>query len=259
MDDASREIHRSRWRRERERLGLIDICQQGFANGGLGQYVSNLTVRVVILGADPDYELIDFDSEFWSWWKTDRKTPFGTSPEDWGRVIPTTSAAVRYRTLLDKSWNWDSYVAVCRHGGLEVGLGHDGAAPVAEKKLIFRLICNVGRLWSALDRYGEIVQRFKIKGPRECSVALVGMADGVLGNFATGWLQYPDPEANRHSCPEPNLLRHWELDEWPTQDALRDIAFSAGSWIENSWGMQLRRFIARSGPFEGQFDASHYR
>lgn len=73
-DDAVREIYRSRWRREREKLGFIDIRQPGFATGGLGQYVPNLAVRLVILGGDPERERIEFDNEFWSWWKTNHES-----------------------------------------------------------------------------------------------------------------------------------------------------------------------------------------
>lgn len=144
MDDASREIHRSRWRREREKLGLMDVRQEAFAKGGFGQYVPNLTVRLVVLGADPERELINFDNEFWSWWKTDRETPFGTGRNDWGHVTPTPNAAVRHHRHLNKSWIWDSYVALYRHGGLDVGLGGDGAAVMADKKMCFSAHSNCG-------------------------------------------------------------------------------------------------------------------
>ncbi len=258
-NDAIREIYRSRWRREREKLVFIDGRQPNFANGGLGRYVPNLTIRLVILSADPERELIDFDKEFWSWWKLDHESPFGGPSHDWGRVIPTTNAAVRCRSLSNDPWKWDSYFALCRHGGVDMGLGHDGAGATQEGKRVFRLVRIVGRLWNALKVYGLAVERFKINGPWECSVALLGTLGGGLADFATGWLQYPDPEANPYPCPEPNLWRRWELDEWPAQEATRELAFSVGDWIENSWGMLLRRFIARSGPLEGQFDASCYR
>ena len=258
-NDAIREIHRSRWRREHERLGFIDIRQQGFARGGLGQYVSDLTVRLVILGGDPERDLIEFDDEFWSWWKGNHVSPFGRATEDWERLIPTTHAAVRYHPHSSRSWDWGSYIALCRNGGLDMGLGREGAAVTSDHKRIFRLVGIVGRLWTALDLYREAVERFNINGPWECSVALLGTSGSMLCNFATGWAEYPDPDANPRSCPEPNLWRRWEMHEWPAQDATKDIAFAAGAWIENSWGMQVRRFIAHSGSLEGQFDVSCYR
>jgi hypothetical protein len=258
-DDAIREIRRSRWRREREKLGLADVHQQEFAKGGLGQYVPNLSLRLVILAVDPECELVNFDEEFWSWWKIKHESPFGGPPDDTGGVIPTTNAAVRYDPLSDKPWSWDSYIALCRHGGLDMGLGHDGAGATQEGKRIFWLVRIVGRLWNTLHFYREAVERCKISGPWECSVSLLGTQGGSLGNFATGWVYYTDTEANPYPCPEPNLCKRWELDEWPAVDATRDLAFGIGGWIENSWGMQLRRFIARSGRFEGQFDISCYR
>ena len=51
-----------------------------------------------------------------------------------GHVIPTTNAAVRYHPLSDKPWNWDSYIALYRHGGLDMGLGRDGAGATQEGK-----------------------------------------------------------------------------------------------------------------------------
>lgn len=140
-----------------------------------------------------------------------------------------------------------------------MGLGRDGAGATREGQRVFRLIRIVGLLWTALNLYGLAIERFKINGPWECSVAVLVTLGGSLGNFATGWLQYPDPEANLYPCPELNLWRRWELDDWPTLDGTRDLAFSIGDWIENSWGMQLRRFIARSGRFDGEFDVSCYR
>jgi hypothetical protein len=226
-DDAIWEIHRSRWRREREKLAFIDLRQPDFANGGLGQYVPNLTVRLVILTADPEREVVDFDKEFWSWWKTNRESPFGGPTDDWERVIATTNAAVRFRWVSNDPWKWDSYIALGRHGGLDMGLGRDGAGAVQEGKRIFRLIRIVGLLWTALNLYGLAIERFKINGPWECSVALLGTLGGSLGNFATGWLQYPDPEANPYPCPEPNLWRRWELDGWPAQCQGRDSGQSS--------------------------------
>jgi hypothetical protein len=235
IGDLRRELYRARWRREREKLGIIDARQEKFASGGLGQYVPNLTVRSVILTADPDGEVIYFDQEFWSWWRTNREGPFGGPTNDWERVIATNTAAVRFHRDVNDLWKWDSYLALHRHGGLDMGLGRDGAGSTREGQRGFRLIRIVGLLWTARILYRLAVERFKVNGPWECSLALLGTLGAGLGNFATGWLQYPDPEANPYPCAEPNLWRRLELEEWPTQEATRDLAFSIGSWIENSW------------------------
>jgi hypothetical protein len=260
MSDAALwEIYRSGWRRERERLGLLDTRQEDFATGGLGQYVPNLTVRLVILPADPERRLIEFDKEFWEWWKTGQGSPFGEPLEDWSRGIPTTNAAVGRQSLSSDRWKWDSYYALYRHGGGDMGLGRDGGRLVNDGKPLFFLLRIVGRVWTALHMYETAVVRYKINGPWECSVAILRTLEGRLGDFATGWLDTTDPDENPYRCPEPNLCGRWELEDWPSPEQTQDFAFKIGGWIENSWGMQSRRFIARSGPLEGRFDTSHYQ
>jgi hypothetical protein len=169
---------------------------------------------------------------------------------------PTSGAAVRCVSLSDEEW--DSYLGLCRHGGLDMGIGGDGAAE-RDGRRIFWLVRIVGRLWSALHLYREIVTRYSVTGPWECSAALIGTHEASLGNVATGWLDYPDPWANQHRCREPNLLWRRELDEWPGPEEARSLAFSIGGWIEDSWGIQARRFIAQSGECAGQFDVTRYR
>jgi len=70
---------------------------------------------------------------------------------------------------------------------------------------------------------------------------------------------YPDPKANPRTCTEPNLLSRRELIEWPDAEETRSLAFGFGAWIEDSWGMQCRRFLANTGPLAGEFDRERYR
>jgi hypothetical protein len=259
MDEMPREMYRARWRRERERLGVSDISQQDFAKAAIARFVPNLTVRFVVLGADPDREWIDFDPDFWSWWKTNQASPFDAAPEEWGSTMPTTNAAVRRRPFSNDPWSWDSYIALYRHGGLDVGLGRDGAVPLNEKRRIFFLLRIVGRIWTALHLYSECIKHLNIEGPWECSLALLGTKDALLGNFASGWAPYNDPYANPVPCQEQNLWWRREIDNWPSPDGMRDLAFRVGAWIEDSWGMSSRRFLAHNGPLAGKFDVITYR
>jgi hypothetical protein len=139
-----------------------------------------------------------------------------------------------------------------------MGLGPEGAAE-REGGRVFWLVRIVGRLWAALHLYREVVARFDIVGPWECSVALVKTRGANLGNFGSGWAEYPDPRANPRACSEPNLLSRRELIKWPGPDETRTLAFGFGAWIEDSWGMQCRRFLAHSGPLAGGFDGARYR
>jgi hypothetical protein len=256
-DEVVKELYRTRWRRAREALGLVDPERDSFATGGLGGHVPQLTVRLLVLPADPEVNRIEFDEALWEWWKGTRQSPFEGSPIDWGNfLLPTSSAAVRCVSVTEEKW--DSYLALSRYGGLDMGLGRDGAAE-RDGVRVFWLVRTVGRLWAALQLYREIVARFDIVGPWECSVALVNTRGGSLGNFGSGWAEYPDPRANPRACSEPNLLFRRELIEWPGPDETRALAFSFGAWIEDSWGMQCRRFIAHGGPLAGKFDAARYR
>jgi hypothetical protein len=257
MDEVVKEIYRTRWRRARGTLGLVDPGQDGFATGGLGRHVPHLTVRLLVLPADPEVGRIEFDEPLWNWWKSAHQSPFEESPTDWGNsLLPTSSAAVRCVSLAEEKW--DSYLALPRYGGLDMGLGPEGGAE-REAGRVFWLVRIVGRLWAALHLYREVVARFDIVGPWECSVALVKTRGGNLGNFGSGWAEYPDPRANPRACSDPNLLSRRELIEWPNPDETRSLAFGFGAWIEDSWGMQCRRFLACSGPLAGEFDRARYR
>jgi hypothetical protein len=256
-DEALKELYRSRWRRARETLGILDPGQGGFATGGLGGHVPHLTVRLLILPADPEVSCIEFDEPLWEWWKGAHHSPFEGSRPDWGNfLLPTSSAAVRCVSVTEEKW--DSYLALPRYGGLDMGMGPEGAAE-REGGRVFWLVRIVGRLWAALHLYREVVARFDIVGPWECSVALLKTHGGNLGNFGSGWAEYPDPRANPRVCSEPNLLYRSELIEWPGPDETRTLAFTFGAWIEDSWGMQCRRFLAHSGPLAGKFDGARYR
>jgi hypothetical protein len=256
-DEAVREIYRNRWRRVREGLCLVDSARDGFGTGGLGLNVPHLAVRLLVLPGDPEVSRVDFDQSVWAWWKSAHESPLDGAATDWGNTMrPTTGAAVRCVSLSDEEW--DSYLALCRHGGLDMGMGGDGAAE-RDGRRIFWLVRMVGRLWTALHLYREIGPRFGVTGPWECSVALIRTREASLGNFATGWAEYTDPWANQRRCRESNLLWRRELDEWPGTEEARSLVFSIGGWIEDSWGVETRRFIAHSGPLAGQFDVTRYR
>jgi len=168
------------------------------------------------------------------------------------------NAAVRSILLSHEPLGLDSYIAICRNGGLDMGLGPDGAREHGGGR-VFWLTRVVGRVWAAIDLYREALERFKVAGPWECTVSLLKTLRGCLSNFGEGWAEYPDPRANLQACREKNLFWRRELYEWPGRDAARELVFSFGAWIEDSWGMRERHFLARTGPRAGQFDGSRYQ
>lgn len=259
-DEAWRELHRTRWRRAREVVKVTDVQGTDFATGGLARHVERLSVRLLILPGDPEGHAVEFDQAFWSWLKSEFRSPFEGQSTHWGQhMLPTTDAAVRCVQISADRWEWDSYLGIYRNGGLDVGFGDDGGRDVGGDRRAFWLLRIVGRIWAALDIYGDAVGRFGVKGPWECSVALRRTFGAALGNFGAGWAEYGDPRANTRLCPEPNLLWRRELDAWPGSEGTQQLAFAVGAWIEDSFGSQDRRFIACAGKLAGQFDWQRYQ
>lgn len=110
-------------------MDLADPSSESFGRGGLAAHVEDAGVRFLVFPADPERSRIQFDGDFWEWWMEDRPNPFeGAAPTAWGnQSTPTAHAAVRYNQRNGK-WNWSSYLALHRHGGLEFGLGEEGEA-----------------------------------------------------------------------------------------------------------------------------------
>lgn len=255
---APLDLQRERWRRARETFGLADPGSEEFATGGIPRLAGDIGVRLLILPSDPEACLIEFDQELWDWWLKDRPDPSDGQPTLWGdQHRPTAHAAVRFRGYGRESWM--RYIALHRHGGLEVGLGRDGVYQGGDRR-VFRLLQIVGRAWSTLDLYREVIERFGVEGPWELSLALQGTAGAYLGDLATGWLE-PGQDAlhEPRRCVEPGLLLLREITDWPDTGGARHVAFSLGGQIEDAWGSRYRRFIAHDGGLGGQFDTEHYR
>lgn len=262
------ELYRGRWLRAREAMNLADPTSAGFGTGGLARHAPDAYVRFLVLPGDPEGTRFQLDGDFWSWWMEDRPNPFeGASRTEWGRHrIPHTSGGVRADRWTDDRWEWETYVAALRNGGLEFGLGRAGStswqrSPVEDEVRVYFLTTIVGRIWVALTLYTELQQRFSIEGPWEVSVALRGTRNGVLGNVAAGWTE-PDrtfPRDELARCPEANLRVRREVASWESGEFLQSLAFELGANIEDAFGFEGRRFLARIEPGAGLFDASRYR
>jgi len=261
------ELIRARWRRVRESLQLIDPLSDTFATGGLARHAPEVNVRFLLLPADPGADVMEFDEEFWAWWMQDRLNPFeGASPTLWGRDgMPAATAAVRYDRSDDR-WNWDSYLALLRCGGLEFGLGRLGSAVWQRHEQepstrVFFLTTIVGRIWVALSLFAEAVTQYEIRGPWELALALRESQLSILANVAAGWAEPEDvfPGETIRRCPDPGLLIVREVFAWPGPEALQALAFSFGANVEDAFGFRERRFLARIGPGAGQLDVSRYR
>lgn len=251
------DVLRARWRRWRESQGLLDPEEHGFGRGGLGRELPELSTRLVVLPANPEAQVTEFDDELWEWWGAEFDDPATGSGTSWGTdTIPRVAAA-----LHGSRWNgeWSRYLALHRHGGLELGLGRDGGMERDERRA-FYLIQIVHRCWVALTRFGELVERYSLEGPLEVTLGLANSEGAVLANLAAGWAE-PGGGFNRvPTCAEPNVLIRRELLHWEAgEEGPKALAFSLGAQIEDAWGVKQRRFIARDGELEGEFDSSRVR
>ena len=68
----------------------------------------------------------------------------------------------------------------------------------------------------------------------------------------------PSPRYSGRKNVEPNVLMHREISAWPDDDDVRELAYSLGDQIENSWGYVYHRYLARDGEYEGKFDVQKY-
>jgi hypothetical protein len=254
------ELLRARWRRFRDRQRLADPEAVDLGLGGLGRHVPNLSVRFLVLPADPEATVISFDDDFWQWWGEERPNPFHGRPADWGNYrTPTAEAAVRHDQLADDRWSWDTYLALHRSGTLEFGLGGGGARHHRDEHVFF-LIAIVGHIWVALSHSTASLERFGIGGPWELTVALRGTRGAQLGDLADGWAG-PFDLRGRHlpKNPHPHLLHVREVFEWPKDaDGLRSLVFHFGDVVEDSWGRPERRYLSNTEPRRGTFDASRF-
>jgi hypothetical protein len=248
------EALRARWRRAREAVGLAGAVErEDFGIGGLAQRLDAPSVRLLILPADPEAAFLEFDKDLVAWWKDVRTTSALGEDLTWASDLVLTSDALA-RFYDPGREGWTRYIALHRHGGVEVGLGSDVVWPRAEGKA-FALVTLVGRVWTGLDVCRSVVEKWKVPGPWEVSLTLIGTKDAILQNLADGW----DEIFQTRTCVDSAAFHRRELREWPEAEACKDVAFLLGDWVEAVWGYQQRQFVSRREGTAGEFDIRRYR
>jgi hypothetical protein len=264
---TERDLQRQRWALTRGPMGLNEPTAEDFGTGGLARFVDDPGVRFLVLPGDPQASLVVFDGPFWEWWEEKRGNPFdGAAPTNWGnRSIPTLDAAALYEPGGDGRWDWHHFLALHRSGALEFVLGSLGVAEweagnEGRQDRGFMLVTIVGRVWVALERYAEIVERYRPSGPWELSLGLTRTDGALLGNVAAGWKDFDAWRfGDAPRCAEPNVFIRREVDEWPDADGRKKLAFEIGSMVEDSWGIKDRRFlVGEKHDGAGEFDVSRY-
>lgn len=243
------DAQRARWAAYRQRRRLVDEVGDGFARGGLGGLVEDLDVRVLVLPADPDLDVVSLDGQTLGWLTQQRDSPYGGRASDWGhRTRATSTALVAYDRHIDDDL-WDRYLALHRHGGIEVGSGR--LTYEVREMRVFNLRAIVGLAWSALAIQAEAIDRWSLGHPFELTVALRGTRGATLGNLAEGWVGPGEGIHDFSMCIEEHIVLRWEFD---AQVEVSRVAGELGDRIEQAFGTTQRRHVARRGPYEGQFD-----
>lgn len=120
-----------------------------------------------------------------------------------------------------------------------------------------QLIKVVGRISAALAAYHDVLERYKVEGPWQVGLALVGVGSSQLGLFASGWdsqrMGHPvDVQDDQLFCCD---VRDWPHDAEETQQ----LALKLGGVIADAWDLAAHPFLARSGSSPGEFDRDQYR
>jgi hypothetical protein len=249
----SRTIHdidaqRARWWRYRTGQHLMLETGENFALGGLARYADDPDLRLVFLASDPDGDPVPLDSETLDWLKEPRPTPYGGQPPRWGhRNRATSSALVMYEQYRDDA-GWGQYLALHRHGGVE--LAHGNLAYPLRGTRVFALRQIVGLTWIAAALQSEVAERWHVNPPFELTVALRNANAAVLGSFAEGWREPQTAFGDSATCIEDHVLLRWELDGVDAEV----LALAVGDRLEQAFGSTLRRHLANRGDYAGRFD-----
>lgn len=243
------DAQRARWATYRKKLSMGEPAGDDFALGGLGCLVEDLDVRLLFLPSDPLSDLVPLSRETLDWLKEQKESPYGGALPDWGHRTHAASIALLVYEQHRDDQGWDRYLALHRHGGVEVGSGR--SVYEVQGSRIFALLQMVALSWSALAVQDEAIQRWSLKPPFEFTIALRKTKGATLGGFAEGWLEPGQGLARVAKCLEDHVLLRWEFEAQPV---VEELALEVGDRIEQAFGTTHRRHLAERGEYEGQFD-----
>jgi hypothetical protein len=251
MNGTIQEIdaQRLRWRRYRAAHRLTDKDGDEFALGGLARHVDRLDLRLLFLPSDPDADTVPLDSETLDWLKEPRPAPYGGPDPQWGRHDRGTSSALVIYDQYRDDGGWERYLALHRHGGIELGFG--GLTYEVGDRRIYPLRHIVGIAWTAAVLQSEVAERWRPDLPCEAAIALRNTNGAALGGFAEGWKEPGRGLWEFTTCIEDHLLLRWEIDD--KVDA-ENFAMTLGDRLEQAFGSTHRRHLAHRGDYEGRFD-----
>jgi hypothetical protein len=212
---------------------------------------------MLILPADPELISVEFDDDFWTWWTVPQPNPAGSQGLRWGvRQRPSAYGAAVHDNF---DGDCQRYLAVLRGAGLDMGLGGDVVFPSQTEQHGIHLLKLVGRIWSAIAAYGQVIERLSPTGPWQLGLAFIQVKQAYLGGFARGWEDRLWTIPTEELSSEGSLLLIREIQKWPASDDDSErLAMSLGGWAEDAFGSRLRRFLVGRGAEAGQFDRAKY-
>lgn len=252
-DMRARGYQREAWHSFRDSIHMTrgSLTDDQFASGALGEAVSNLSFRLLLLPSDPEGNALSFTDSFWTTWESANGGIFQSVVAGGrGNTRPTPWGAARYRE--GRGDLWDHYMAALPNGGMDSGLSRSLACfrTSYSDMEVFRCRALLAFAWACLAIHRVVLDNQAVQGPWEMTVALLHTAGTGLGMVAAGWdeRQYGVPLRATH------LLRTWDFERFPGEADVGALAFAIGDWLENCWGFRERRFIARDGRLNGQFE-----
>jgi hypothetical protein len=254
MDGSIQDIdaQRARWVRHRQPQKLTSEAGDDFACGGLARYADELEMRLVCLPSDPVADVVPLDGQTLEWLKRPREAPYGGHSPPWWthRERTTSSALVRYEQPREGDVGWRRYLALHRHGGIEVGSSR--LTYETSGKRVFRLRLIVAMAWTAAALQTEAIERWQLQAPFELTIGLRKTRGAALGHLAEGW-QSPGQGFGDEfpTCLEDHVLLRREVDGMIDPQG---YAMNLGDRLEQAFGSTMHRHVARIGEYVGRFD-----
>ncbi len=249
------DAQRARWAAKRQGQALTLDAGEDFALGGLGRHTEALDARLVCLPSDPLADAVPLDQETLAWLKQSRQSPYGGRYPSWGSRERATSGALVLYDQYREDAGWTHYLALHRHGGIEVGLSHltyEIRAMTGQLR-VFALRSIVGAAWAAAAMQNEVLDQWHVQMPFELTIGVRNTSRATLGGFAEGWANPGQGLGEFTICLEDHLLLRHEADDGIDPER---YALDLGDRIEQAFGSISRRHLARVGEYVGRFDPS---
>lgn len=262
MNLSDQEIFRARWRRQLQDLALDTTARNDFGQGSLARRLSEITVQLVLLPADPETSLLHIDDSFGSWLYEHREVDLDGSLFTLPRTQQRTAHAIALVETHGDSW--DEYFAIHRSGAIEMGLGTRGGWESSnggngERIRVIALTPSVARVWAMLRVMRPLSQQFGIQAPFCLAVGVVETSEALLGVLGEGWAEPGDFQNRVGRCGERHLLWTLELSDIPDEQGSRDMAYAIGDRFEDAWGVSQRRYLSHRGEHAGKLHPRYVR